>query len=109
MRLEQAFEVRAPLERVWETLIDVERVAPCLPGAEVTEAGEDGTYRGTFSVRLGPTTAAYRGELKIEELDEVGPPSDHARHRAGQARPGLGQGHDREHHARRGGRDPGGG
>ena len=70
MKLEQSFEVRAPLERVWETLIDVERVAPCLPGAEVTEAGEDGTYRGTFSVRLGPTTAAYRGELKIEELDE---------------------------------------
>ncbi len=71
MKLEQSFEVRAPLERVWETLIDVERVAPCLPGAEVTEAGEEGTYRGTFSVRLGPTTAAYRGELKIEELDEA--------------------------------------
>lgn len=70
MRLEQSFEVRAPLERVWETLVDVERVAPCLPGAEITEAGEDGTYRGTFSVRLGPTTAAYRGELSIDELDE---------------------------------------
>jgi carbon monoxide dehydrogenase subunit G len=47
----------------------VERVAPCLPGAEITEAGEDGTYRGTFSVRLGPTTAAYRGELSMEEVD----------------------------------------
>jgi carbon monoxide dehydrogenase subunit G len=45
-------------------------VAPCLPGAEVTDAGEDGTYRGTFSVRLGPTTAAYRGALNMEELDE---------------------------------------
>jgi uncharacterized protein len=71
MKLEQSFEVRAPLERVWETLIDVERVAPCLPGAEVTEASEDGSYHGTFSVRLGPTTAAYRGELKIEEQDEA--------------------------------------
>ena len=71
MKLEQSFEVRAPLERVWETLIDVERVAPCLPGAEITEASEDGTYRGTFSVRLGPTTAAYRGELKVEEVDEA--------------------------------------
>jgi uncharacterized protein len=71
VKLEQSFEVRAPLERVWETLIDVERVAPCLPGAEITEVGEDGTYRGTFSVRLGPTTAAYRGELNIEELDEA--------------------------------------
>lgn len=69
MKLEQSFEVRAPVERVWETLVDVERVAPCLPGAEITEAG-DGTYRGTFSVRLGPTTAAYRGELSIEEQDE---------------------------------------
>ena len=71
MKLEQSFEVRAPVERVWETLIDIERVAPCLPGAEIDEAGEDGTYRGTFSVRLGPTTAAYRGELRMEELDQT--------------------------------------
>jgi carbon monoxide dehydrogenase subunit G len=71
VKLEQSFEVRAPVERVWETLIDVERVAPCLPGAEITEAGDDGTYRGTFSVRLGPTTADYRGELDMEELDEA--------------------------------------
>ena len=70
MKLEQSFDVRAPVERVWETLIDIERVAPCLPGAEITEAGEDGTYRGTFSVRLGPTTAAYRGELKLAEVDQ---------------------------------------
>jgi uncharacterized protein len=70
MKLEQSFEVRAPVERVWETLVDIERVAPCLPGAEITEAGEDGTYRGSFSVRLGPTTAAYRGDLNLEELDE---------------------------------------
>jgi carbon monoxide dehydrogenase subunit G len=69
MKLEHSFQVAAPLDRVWEALIDVERVAPCLPGAEVTEAGEDGTYRGTFTVRLGPTTAAYRGELAMEEVD----------------------------------------
>jgi uncharacterized protein len=69
MKLEHSFQVAAPLDRVWEALIDVERVAPCLPGAEITEADEDGTYRGTFSVRLGPTTAAYRGELSMEEVD----------------------------------------
>ena len=69
MKLEHSFQVAAPLDRVWEALIDVERVAPCLPGAEITEAGEDGTYRGTFSVRIGPTTAAYRGELAMEEVD----------------------------------------
>ncbi|CAA9517794.1 MAG: hypothetical protein AVDCRST_MAG85-2721 [uncultured Solirubrobacteraceae bacterium] len=71
MKLEQSFEVDAPLDAVWAALIDVQRVAPCLPGAEVTEAGEDGTYTGTFSVKLGPATASYRGTLKIEEVDEA--------------------------------------
>jgi carbon monoxide dehydrogenase subunit G len=70
MKLEHSFEVRAPLERVWEALVDVERVAPCLPGAEITEAGDDGSYRGNFTVKLGPTTASYRGELAMEEVDE---------------------------------------
>jgi carbon monoxide dehydrogenase subunit G len=71
MKLEQSFQVDAPLERVWEALIDVRRVAPCLPGAEIDEASEDGTYRGSFTVKLGPTTAAYRGELRMEEVDEA--------------------------------------
>lgn len=75
MKLEQTFEVAAPVERVWETLIDIERVAPCLPGAEITELGEDGSYRGSFTVRLGPTTAAYRGQLSLEE-------ADHSAHRS---------------------------
>jgi len=72
VKLEQSFAVSAPVARVWETLIDVERVAPCLPGAQVTEVDADGTYHGTFSVKLGPTTAAYNGRLSIESLDEQG-------------------------------------
>jgi carbon monoxide dehydrogenase subunit G len=71
MKLEQSFEVKAPLEAVWAALIDVERVAPCLPGADITEKGEDGTYRGNFKVKLGPTTAEYRGELRFEDIDEA--------------------------------------
>ena len=71
MKLEQSFEVQAPLERVWKTMIDIERVAPCLPGAEITEAGEDGSFRGNFTVKLGPTTAAYRGELELQEVDDA--------------------------------------
>lgn len=70
MKLEQSFEVKAPVDKVWETLIDVQRVAPCLPGAEITDAKEDGTYEGTFQVKLGPTTAAYAGRLSMESLDE---------------------------------------
>src|SRR4051794_12585364 len=70
MKMEQSFEVAAPIDVVWAALIDIERVAPCLPGANITEREDDGTYKGTFEVRLGPTTAAYRGTLKIEEADE---------------------------------------
>jgi uncharacterized protein len=71
MKLEQSFTVTAPIDQVWEALVDVERIAPCLPGAELTGQGPDGAYQGTFSVKLGPTTAAYRGSLKMEELDEA--------------------------------------
>jgi carbon monoxide dehydrogenase subunit G len=69
MKMEQSFEVQAPLAQVWEALIDLERVAPCLPGASITGHDEDGTYHGTFSVKLGPMTAAYNGTVKIEEAD----------------------------------------
>src|SRR5215218_1369131 len=71
MKLEQAFDVQAPIEQVWKALIDLERVAPCLPGATITDRDEDGTYHGEFKVKLGPTTAAYRGTVKIEEADEA--------------------------------------
>lgn len=70
MKLEQSFEVDAPLERVWQTLIDVEHVAPCLPGAAVTGRNDDGSYNGTFTVKIGPTTASYTGRLEMETIDE---------------------------------------
>jgi uncharacterized protein len=71
VKLDQSFQVNAPLQAVWEALVDVERVAPCLPGAEITEGGDDGQYKGTFTVKLGPTTAAYRGTLHMESVDEA--------------------------------------
>ena len=69
MKLEQSFEVDAPIEQVWTALIDVEKVAPCLPGAAITGHDDDGTYHGEFQVKLGPTTAAYRGTVKIQAAD----------------------------------------
>jgi carbon monoxide dehydrogenase subunit G len=71
MKLEQSFEVAAPLDRVWRTLIDVEHVAPCLPGAAVTGRNDDGSYNGTFTVKIGPTTASYTGRLQMESVDEA--------------------------------------
>ena len=70
MKLEQSFEVAAPIDQVWEALIDVERVAPCLPGASVTGRNEDGTYAGALTIKIGPTTAAYAGKLEMENVDE---------------------------------------
>jgi len=69
MRLEQSFEVDAPIEQVWTALIDLEKVAPCLPGAAITGHDEEGTYQGEFQVKLGPTTASYRGTIRIESAD----------------------------------------
>ena len=70
MKLEQSFDVAAPLDRVWAALIDVEHVAPCLPGAAVTGRNEDGSYKGTFKVKIGHTSASYTGKLAMEEVDE---------------------------------------
>jgi uncharacterized protein len=71
MKLEQSFEVAAPIEQVWDALIDVERVAPCLPGASVTGRNEDGSYNGALTIKIGPTTAAYAGKLEMEQIDEA--------------------------------------
>jgi uncharacterized protein len=69
MKLEQSFEVAAPLERVWEAMIDVERVAPCLPGASVSGRNADGSFIGEFKVKIGPTSASYSGTLSVEHVD----------------------------------------
>lgn len=71
MRLEQTFDVQAPLDQVWEALNDLERVAPCLPGAAIHSHDEEGTYHGTFTVKLGPMTAAYNGTIRVEEIDQA--------------------------------------
>jgi len=71
VKLEQSFDVGASPDTVWALLIDLERVGPCLPGAEITGRDDDGTYHGTFTVKLGPTTASYRGKLRFEELDDA--------------------------------------
>jgi carbon monoxide dehydrogenase subunit G len=69
MKLEQSFDIAAPLDAVWNALVDVEHVAPCLPGAEVTGRNDDGSYNGAFTVKIGPTTASYTGKLHMDSVD----------------------------------------
>lgn len=70
MELTNEFEVDVPVAEAWAVLTDVERIAPCLPGAELKEIEGD-EYRGVVKVKVGPITASYRGVAHFEELDET--------------------------------------
>ena len=70
MKIEDNFRVEVPIEEAWKVLLDLERIAPCLPGAQLTEVEGD-EYRGTVKIKVGPITAQYKGVAKIEEADEA--------------------------------------
>ena len=69
MEFENEFEVPVPLEEAWDILMDIERIAPCVPGAELTEVVDDKTYKGKISVKLGPVALTFNGQTTFEELD----------------------------------------
>ena len=72
MKLENEFTVPASIDQAWAVLLDVPRVAPCLPGATVEQGGgEDGVYKGEMKIKIGPITASYKGTVKIQETDEA--------------------------------------
>jgi uncharacterized protein len=68
MKLHNEFTVPAPLERAWDVMLDVERVAPCLPGAAIDSADGD-CYAGSMAIKIGPITARYQGTVRILEAD----------------------------------------
>ena len=71
MKFENTFTVQAPPDEVLATLLDVERVAPCMPGAEVLERLDENAYKVGIKVRVGPISMTYRGEVQITERDET--------------------------------------
>lgn len=71
MRIENSFEVARPTREVWDLLVDVPSVVPCMPGAELEEVVNDRTWRGKVTVRLGPVSLTYAGTVVLEELDEA--------------------------------------
>jgi len=70
MRLEHSFTVPVPVDAAWEVLLDLERIAPCMPGATLTGV-EDGAFTGTVKVKLGPITLTYQGKGRFVERDEA--------------------------------------
>jgi carbon monoxide dehydrogenase subunit G len=71
MKIEDEFRVEVPVDEAWKVLLDVERIAPCMPGAQLQEVEGD-EYRGIVKVKVGPITAQYKGVAKIVEADEPG-------------------------------------
>ena len=70
MELINTFEVSVPIETAWKVLTDVERIAPCLPGAQLQEIEGD-EYRGIVKVKVGPIQAQYKGKATFLERDDV--------------------------------------
>jgi uncharacterized protein len=70
MKLENEFRVDVPVEQAWLVLLDVERIAPCMPGAQLQEVEGD-EYRGIVKVKVGPITAQYKGAARVTEVDET--------------------------------------
>jgi uncharacterized protein len=71
-KIEEEFEVRAPVQQVWEYLIDPAKVVVCIPGAELLEAQDERTFVGAVKVKVGPMTMSYKGLMKFTEVDEQG-------------------------------------
>lgn len=69
-KIEERFEVNAPVERVWQYLIDPKRVVHCLPGAELIEQQDDQTFLGAIKVKVGPLSMSYKGQAKFTEINE---------------------------------------
>jgi uncharacterized protein len=72
IELDNSFTVPVPPEKAWDVLLDVERIAPCMPGASVLSISDDGNeVEGQVKVKLGPLSLAYKGTAKFTDKDEA--------------------------------------
>jgi len=70
MEFDNSFEVPLPIGDAWKVLMDIRRIAPCMPGAELTAVVDERTYKGRIGVRLGPVALTFAGTVKFEEIDD---------------------------------------
>ncbi len=71
MQIDSDFLVAAPIERVWAYLLDIERVAPCMPGAQLTEVVDERTWKGKTNIKVGPVALSFAGTVVLEERDDA--------------------------------------
>ncbi len=88
MEFENRFDLEVPIEQVWDAMLDIERVAPCVPGAEVLERKGDDAFEVGIKVKVGPVSMQYRGQVEIVDKD----PASHSAVMSARARESRGQG-----------------
>jgi len=71
MIIENEFTVAKPLDQVWDYLLEVHQVAPCMPGAELTETVDDRNWKGRLSMKFGPVSMSFAGSVSMEERDDA--------------------------------------
>lgn len=69
-KIEKTFQAQQPIEKVWSLLSDPTKVVVCVPGAQITEKIDDRNYKGSISMKVGPTVTDFRGQIEILRLDE---------------------------------------
>jgi uncharacterized protein len=70
MLIENAFTVSAPPDMLWAHLLDVEKIAPCMPGAELTEVVDDSHWKGKLNAKFGPVSMSFAGTVEMTERDD---------------------------------------
>lgn len=71
MEFDNSFEVPLPPVQAWPVLMNIQGIAPCMPGAQLTEVVDDKTYKGNIAVRLGPVALTFAGVVKFEDIDNA--------------------------------------
>ena len=71
MEINNSFDVPLPPADAWKVLMDIPRIAPCMPGAELTGVVDKDTYAGKVSVKLGPVALTFAGQVKFTDIDDA--------------------------------------
>lgn len=71
MEFDNALEVPLPPDEAWKVLLDIQRIAACIPGAELTEVVDARTYKGRVAVRIGPVAMSLVGQARLEAIDSA--------------------------------------
>ena len=71
MEIKNSFDVVLPPDQAWKILMDIPRIVPCMPGAELVEMVDDRTFKGKVGVKLGPIALVFNGKAEFEEIDDI--------------------------------------